>query len=267
MAKQKFYAVRVGRVPGIYQTWRQAEEQIKGFSSAEFKAFDREEDALKYISETKNEKLDVSDDEDDINNKLKMEIQGLQDGEVIAFVDGSYSEDVDGREKYSFGVVLITNESEDILYKAFVNDAYMGSRNIAGEIEGVKQAILWAIQSNKNSIKIYYDYEGIEKWAKKEWKAKKDISREYSKFFDEKSNLIKIDFQHVKAHAGILYNEKADGLAKKALLSQGYKTYEDGSVYFIGFGKQDWICIVNKLNEDIESKDINEKISISESGK
>lgn len=265
MAKQKFYAVRVGRVPGIYQTWGQAEEQIKGFSGAEFKAFDSEEDALKYISYTKDENLDVPDDTDDINNKVKLEIQGLQDGEVIAFVDGSYSEDIDGREKYSFGVVLITNESEDILYKAFVNDAYMGSRNIAGEIEGVKQAILWAIQSNKNSIKIYYDYEGIEKWAKKEWKAQKDISKEYSKFFDEKSNFIRIDFQHVKAHSGILYNEKADGLAKKALLSQGYKTYEDGSVYFIGFGKQDWICIVNKLNEDIESKDIDEKISISES--
>lgn len=39
----------------------------------------------------------------------------------------------------------------------------------------------------------------------------------------------------MKAHSGIIYNEKADELARKALLSQGYKTYNDGSIYFIGF--------------------------------
>ena len=35
MAKQKFYAVRVGKVPGVYQTWSQAKEQVEGFSGAE----------------------------------------------------------------------------------------------------------------------------------------------------------------------------------------------------------------------------------------
>lgn len=68
---------------------------------------------------------------------------------VIAFVDESHSPDADGKEKYSFGVFLITNESEYSLYKAFVDKAHIGSRNIAGEIEGVKQAILWAIKNKK----------------------------------------------------------------------------------------------------------------------
>ena len=193
-----------------------------------------------------------------------MEIENIQDGEVIAFVDGSHSSDANGKEKYSFGVFLITNVSEDSLYKAFVNNAYMGSRNIAGEIEGVKQAILWAIESKKYKIKIFYDYEGIEKWATKEWKAKKEISQEYVKFFDEKSRLIKIEFEHVKAHSGITYNETADELAKRALLSQGYKTYNDGSVYFVGFQKQDWIDIVKELNNKIAEEDDKDKINVEE---
>lgn len=266
MTKQKFYAVRVGKTPGIYQTWSQAEEQVKGFSGAEYKSFSTEEEAIKYISfEEKKESSNILAETSIENQKIDLEIKSLQDGEVIAFVDGSYSLDVDGKEKYSFGVLLITNESEDSLYKAFVDKAYMESRNIAGEIEGVKQAILWAINSNKQKIKIFYDYEGIEKWATKEWKAKVQISQEYSKFFDEKSKLINIEFEHVKAHSGIVYNEKADELAKRALLSQGYKTYNDGSIYFIGFHKQDWLNMVILLNNEISEEGVKDKIEIEES--
>ncbi len=266
MAKQKFYAVRVGRTPGIYQTWNQAEEQIKGFSGAEYKAFSTEEEAIKYLSfeETK-ESIKPSDKVSDMNRKIELEIKKLQAGEVIAFVDGSHSLDADGKEKYSFGVFLITNESEDSLYKAFVDKAYMESRNIAGEIEGVKQAILWAIENKKQKIKIFYDYAGIEKWATKEWSAKVKISQEYSKFFDEKSKLINVEFEHVKAHSGIVYNEKADELAKKALLSQGYKTYNDGSIYFIGFQKQDWLNMAIMLNDEINAEGVENKIEVEES--
>lgn len=266
MAKKKFYAVRVGKIPGIYQTWSQAEEQVKGFPGAEYKSFSTEEEAIRYMSrEEIKESESVSDETSVINEKIEQEIKNLQDGEVIAFVDGSHSLDADGKEKYSFGVLLITSESEDSLYKAFVDKAYMDSRNIAGEIDGVKQAILWAIESNKQRIKIFYDYEGIEKWATKEWKSKVKVSQEYSKFFDEKSKLINIEFEHVKAHSGIVYNEKVDELAKRALLSQGYKTYNDGSIYFIGFQKQDWLSMVESLNNEINEKDIKNKIEVEES--
>lgn len=266
MAKRKFYAVKVGKIPGIYGTWDKTEEQTKGFPGAVYKSFSTEEEAIRFLSSEKiDESENVSDEPSEINKKIEKQIKNLQDGEVIAFVDGSYSSDADGKEKYSFGVILKTNESEDSLYKAFVDIAHMESKNIAGEIEGVKQAILWAIDSNKQRIKIFYDYEGIEKWAIKEWKSKSNVSKEYIKFFDEKSKLIKIEFEHVKAHSGIVYNEKADELARRALLSQGYKAYDDGSVYFIGFQKQDWINMVKSLNEEISEENIDNSIIIVES--
>lgn len=77
--------------------------------------------------------------------------------------------------------------------------------------------------------------------------------------------MINIEFEHVKAHSGIVYNEKADELAKKALLSQGYKTYNDGSIYFIGFQKQDWLNMVESLNNEINEEDIKDKIKVEES--
>ena len=266
MAKQKFYAVRVGKIPGVYQIWSQAEEQVKGFSGAEYKSFATEEEAIRYISAEKTHESDNSDDEAlDVNKKIKLEVESLQNGEVIAFVDGSYSLDADGKEKYSFGAILITNESENSLYKAFVDNDKMESRNIAGEIEGVMEAILWAIANKMQKIKIFYDYEGIEKWAKKEWRAKTQISKNYSKFVDEKSKLINLEFEHVKAHSGIEYNEKADELAKKALLAQGYKTFNDGSIYFIGFQKKDWIDMVATLNSEIGEEGIKDRIRVAES--
>ena len=49
VSKKKYYAVKVGKNPGIYQTWVQAEEQIKGFSGADFKSFKSLKEAENYI--------------------------------------------------------------------------------------------------------------------------------------------------------------------------------------------------------------------------
>ena len=36
---RRYYAVRAGRVPGIYETWGDCEDQITGFAGARFKGF------------------------------------------------------------------------------------------------------------------------------------------------------------------------------------------------------------------------------------
>lgn len=46
MAKQNFYAVKIGKNPGIYQTWEQAQEQTMGFSHAVYKKFNTEAEAM-----------------------------------------------------------------------------------------------------------------------------------------------------------------------------------------------------------------------------
>jgi ATP-dependent DNA helicase PIF1 len=48
---RKWYAVSKGRVPGIYSTWDEAQEQVNNFSGAVFKAFDSEEKAQEYLDE------------------------------------------------------------------------------------------------------------------------------------------------------------------------------------------------------------------------
>ena len=45
MSKQKYYVVWRGRIPGVYLTWEECEEQVKQFPSSAYKAFATEAEA------------------------------------------------------------------------------------------------------------------------------------------------------------------------------------------------------------------------------
>ena len=45
----KFYGVKEGRKPGVYNNWSECEEQIKGYSGALFQKSNNEEDAKVYV--------------------------------------------------------------------------------------------------------------------------------------------------------------------------------------------------------------------------
>ena len=213
------------------------------------------------------------DSAEQVNKQIEDELKGLKEKEVVAFVDGSYNSK---EEKSGFGVLIIDDKGiQTPLYRAFTKAFkadFLELRNVAAELEGVKEAVKWAVAYNKTRIKIYYDYEGIGKWADGSWRANKGITRQYAAFIKEKQSVITIDFCKVPAHSGIEYNEMADQLAKNSLLEKGYKTYDDGSIYFVGFSGADWRAIVECINEEnmelaeesretvhIETKDFNNR--------
>jgi hypothetical protein len=49
MARKRFYAVRKGRVPGIYQTWEECEAQVKGFAGQDYKGFSTHAEAITFM--------------------------------------------------------------------------------------------------------------------------------------------------------------------------------------------------------------------------
>ena len=256
MAKKKYYAVKVGIKTGIYETWAECEAQTKGVSGAQYKSFGSLTEAEKYMSGSDSEEVqtDVLDDEnvvEQINKQVENELRNMKSDEVIAFVDGSFSASED---KAGFGVIILDDKGvQTPLYKAFtkqLNADFLELRNVAAELEGVKEAVNWAIAYNKAKIKIYYDYEGIGKWADGSWRANKNLTKQYVSFIKEKKALITMDFCKVPAHSGIEYNEQADRLARNSLLEKGYKTYNDGSIYFVGFTVDDWKTIIECINEE-----------------
>jgi len=191
----KFYAVKVGRNVGIFNTWAQCQENIKGYSGAVYKSFSTRVEAEAFIN---NSKL-VADDNYD----------GL-----VAYVDGSYNIST---KVFGSGIVLLLGGKEILTHSLTGSDISLASmRNVAGEIKGSQWAIEYAVAHGYKEIQIHYDYEGVEKWALGTWKANKEGTIAYQQFCKQMQKKITIYFVKVKAHSGDLYNDKADILAKMA---------------------------------------------------
>ena len=66
----KYYAVKVGRKTGIFNTWEECKEQVDGFEGAEYKSFSKLEEANNFLNE---------------RQQLQFEVEG-----PVAYVDGSF---------------------------------------------------------------------------------------------------------------------------------------------------------------------------------
>lgn len=200
----KFYAVKKGRKRGIYKTWDECRVHVEGFKGAIYKAFSSYDEAYSFISSEYI--VNENDDEKDLIKSTKTSIDVAE-----AYVDGSYS---DQYKMYSYGVVVLHN-NEVIKFSGRGNESdNLPMRNVAGELLGAIEAIKWALKNGIEKIIIYYDYEGIEKWALGLWKANKKGTQYYKEFFDSINKRLAVSFVKVKAHTGVLYNEEADRLAK-----------------------------------------------------
>ncbi len=194
MAKKKFYVVKVGKKTGIFNTWAECKSYVDGFSGAVYKSFESIVDAENYF------------------NDVEKEFDGEADG--IFYVDGSYEDSI---KKFSYGVVALIDGEELHFYKEFTDMSLVSMRNVAGEILGARFAMEYALENGLKNISIYFDYEGIEKWAKKQWQANKKGTIDYQNYYSSIKDKLSVKFIKVKGHSGDKYNDLADKLAKKAL--------------------------------------------------
>ncbi|MBE5941897.1 MAG: reverse transcriptase-like protein [Lachnospiraceae bacterium] len=213
MAK-KYYAVARGKTPGIYFTWDDCKVQVDGFPGAKYKSFPTVVEAQEFIeSATGRYEEERQPDEQQALDWMEEKPVESVDG-LVAYVDGSYDH---SQLRYAYGCVMVLPDEEVTLSGSDNDEEYVSMRNVAGEILGSEKAVLWAIEHGYKKVTIYYDYEGIEKWANHLWKANKTGTQRYQAFIDEKRKEIEICFEKVIAHTGVKYNEMADGLAKEAL--------------------------------------------------
>lgn len=200
---QKYYAVRVGRTPGVYLSWKECQEQIIGFSGAIYKSFFKKEEAERFLNGEKEGNVLETTEEVFTNEDV-----------VVAYVDGSFEQSIG---KYAYGCVILFQGKCVELSGAGEEESYLSMHNVAGEILGSIHAIQWAMEHDAKKVHIYHDYEGIARWANGDWKANKEKTREYQQFVRESRKKIIITFTKVAAHTGVDLNERADRLAKKAL--------------------------------------------------
>lgn len=198
----KYYAVKAGRIPGIYNSWDLCKAQVYGYSGAIYKSFCTRKEAEKFMH-----------DNTAAVSGTNFNLPTAEDT-AVAYVDGSY--DVKSG-CYSYGVVMLHDSRELHFKKRFTPNFISPMRNVAGEISGSVCAIQYASVNGVKTLYIYHDYSGIAQWALGNWSANKPGTQLYRDFCHAAMQKMDIHFVKVKGHSGDQYNEIADTLAREAL--------------------------------------------------
>ena len=193
----KYYAVKKGKVPGIYLNWNDCKAMVDGYPGAVYKSFKTIEEAEKFIN---GEKIIAGE-------KTITGMKSSGENSTYAFVDGSFNK---ATHTYGYGGFLVTDHEKYVLQGAD-NDAEMATmRTVAGEIQGAVAAVKKAIGLGIKELVIYYDYMGIEMWATVAWKRNKAGTIAYHEYIMSVKDKIKLTFVKVKGHSGVEGNEEAD---------------------------------------------------------
>lgn len=208
--KKYYYAVKIGRNPGIYETWEDCKDQIMRVSNL-YKKFLTYEEAEKYIQGEEDPPLMINTDTTNEDT-----LQAPEGTHLDIFTDGSFEKTSpfeEGRYSWAFAVY---EKGELIHFDSAegTNKEVLKHRNIAGEVEAVVNAITWA-EGKCNSTTIHHDYTGLAYWPQGDWKAKNGFTQGYAEFVKPRSDWVK--FNKVAAHSGLEGNELVDRLAGEAL--------------------------------------------------
>lgn len=191
---KKYYAVKQGRVPGVYLSWDECRAQTSGYSGAVFKSFPTEAEAKAFV--------------------LGTDTAPKQKAETVIYVDGSFDKETGD---FSYGAVVLTDGCEYTFCEKFSDKNLAAMHNVAGELKGAEFAMRFCVEHGITAVDLYHDYEGIAAWAEGRWKTNKDGTRAYKTFYDEIKKSLSVNFVKVKGHSGDKYNDMADQLAKSAL--------------------------------------------------
>ena len=192
--ERKYYAVRRGRQPGIYDNWSECSQQITKYNNAAFKSFKTLEAAQEYLNAPQQE-------------------QHVKQGLPLAYIDGSFSK---ANGVYSWGGFIYDQGAIYILQGTGNAADYLKYRNITGEVRGALAVMQKAIELGIPAINLFYDYAGIGEWAAGAWKCENELSQFYRRYYLKRRNMVNINFIHVNGHTGVKGNEIADCLAKEA---------------------------------------------------
>lgn len=218
---KKYYVVWVGKTPGIYSTWPEAERQIKGFPGAKFKSFPTLALAEEAYAQDKPATVRKP-----ASPRAKVAATGKRSiADIEIYCDGACDPNPG---QAGTGIAIYKSGALDQLWYGLYNPA--GTNNTA-ELLGLYHALVFANRfiASGHSVAILcdsrYAIECVTNWAfgwkAKGWKRKGgaimnlDLIQAAHALYVEIADRIRV--LHVAGHAGIEGNELADRMSVIAI--------------------------------------------------
>jgi ribonuclease HI len=196
----KVFAIKTGKVKGIFFTCEEFNKCMKGVKNSRGKKCNDVEKAYHYIYSTKIPK--------NLSSSVSITNNRGYTSDNLAYVDGSYCVD-----NNLMGIAYtIKNNEQDISHSSFIRLQEKGS-SLKAELISAMMVIERAMQEGLKDITIVHDNEQIAKIISSK-KQKDAFNEKYYNFVVTASKTIGITFQKVKSHSGNAGNNKVDTLAK-----------------------------------------------------
>ncbi|KAI8579956.1 hypothetical protein K450DRAFT_239894 [Umbelopsis ramanniana AG] len=259
-ARTYYYAVRVGKKPGIYTQWSDCEKQVIGYPNSRYKKFVSKQEADDFLSATESKgnsstsrkhatTTNFAGTSKDTSGDTKIGIAGskietktereekvaLKDEGMIVYTDGAASGNGTSKAYAGIGVYWGPNDKSEPLEGKPTNQR--------AEIQAVIRAIE-TCGNDKSRLNIctdsMYTVNAVKfwrkAWEKNKWKtsSNKDIQNEdlFRRLFhliDTRPGMVVL--KHVRGHQGVDGNVQADQLAVNgAMLSANNKKSPDNVI-------------------------------------
>ena len=226
-----FYAVKSGKTPGIYVTWKDCEKQVKGFKGAVFKKFNNKQLAHDFINDDVNDNVFTPE----INNSEITLPSNLINNKInYVYTDGSCVNNGKENAKAGMGIFFsdgkhapISQKLDGNIYKQTNNTAELLAiittlEIINSEFPGEYFVIF---TDSKYSMLCAGNYG--ERMHSKNWREdikNKELVEKLYKLYNLNKNSEYTFLQHIYSHTGkpdehSLGNEQADRLAYDSLNS------------------------------------------------
>jgi len=218
--KQKYYAVRKGRQPGIYLDWESCKKQVEGFAGAQYKSFSTKDEAAQYMSgQAPTTAVPGKKVSSATSNS-----QRIPEGHVVIYADGACS---GNPGKGGYGAVVLRSDQRQELSAGFRRTTN-NRMEILGCIAGLD-----AVEERSDVI-LYSDSRYVvdastkgwaQTWRSRGWNRKVEGELVPALNSDLWARLLdlcewhRVQFRWVRGHDGNVENERCDELARAAAAS------------------------------------------------